>query len=68
MSKSDAIKSYLDYLDGKGSFILHGPQGMGKEPSAEDYDLGDELERELYESDKDHQPDGADPGRGSHTV
>lgn len=52
MSKSDAIKSYLDYLDGKGSFILHGPQGMGKEPSAEDYDLGDKLERELYESDK----------------
>ena len=52
MSKSDAIKSYLDYLDGKGTFILHGPQGIGREPSAEDYDLSDELERELYESDK----------------
>lgn len=52
MSKSDAIKSYLDYLVGKGSFILHSPPGMGREPDAGDYDLSDELERELYITDK----------------
>ena len=52
MSKMDAIKSYQDYLVGKGSFILRAPSDAGREPSARDYDLDDELERELYASDK----------------
>ena len=52
MSKTDAIKSYLDYLVGKGSFILHAPPGLGREPDAGDYDLSDMLERELYITDK----------------
>lgn len=52
MSKTDAIKSYMDYLTGKSSLILHGPPGLGPEPAARDYDLGDELERELYMTDK----------------
>ena len=52
MSKTDAIKSYLDYLAGKGCLILHAPPGLGREPDAGDYDLDDELERELYVTDK----------------